>query len=98
MSSYNSSNNNAKRAVALKYDSEKNNAPMVVASGSGYIASKVVEVAEECGIPVYKDDSLSALLSQLETGREIPEELYNSIVDIYVYFLNFKKGSENIED
>lgn len=82
--------NKSKHAVALKYDSNKNNAPVVIASGSGYIADKVVEMAEESGIPVYKDDSLSVLLSQLDIGSEIPEELFSSIVDIYIYFLNFK--------
>lgn len=80
----------SKRAVALKYDINKNNAPVVIASGSGYIADKVVEVAEENGVPVYKDDSLSSLLSQLDIGSEIPEELFSSIVDIYIYFLNYK--------
>ncbi|HBV68977.1 MAG TPA: type III secretion protein [Clostridiales bacterium] len=82
--------NNNRRAVALKYDPNKNNAPVVIASGSGYIADKVVSVAEESGVPVYRDDSLSVLLSQLEMGSEIPEELFGSIVDIYIYFLNFK--------
>lgn len=81
---------NNKRAVALKYDSNKNNAPMVIASGSGYIANKVVEIAEENGVPIYKDDSLSILLSQLDVGSEIPEEMFGAIVEIYLYFLNFK--------
>lgn len=80
----------SKRAVALKYDSNKNNAPVVIASGSGFIADKVVEIAEESGVPVYRDDSLSVLLSQLDIGSEIPDELLSSIVDIYIYFLNFK--------
>ncbi len=81
---------NNKRAVALKYDTNKNNAPVVVASGSGYMANKVIEIAEESGVPIYKDDSLSILLSQLDVGSEIPEELFGAIVEIYLYFLNFK--------
>lgn len=84
-----SSHKNPKRAVALKYNSNKNVAPVVVASGSGYVASKVVEIAEKNGVPVYKDDSLATMLSQLELGSEIPEELFKTIVDIYVYFLNY---------
>jgi len=86
----------SKRAVALKYDSHKNNAPVVIASGSGFIADKVVEIAEESGVPVYKDDSLSVLLSQLDIGTEIPEELFSSIVDIYIYFLNYKLPKEEV--
>lgn len=100
-----SSHKSPKRAVALKYNSNKNAAPVVVASGSGYVASKVVEIAEKNGVPVYKDDSLATMLSQLELGSEIPEELFKTIVDIYVYFLNYnpnvtKKelGKENTEE
>lgn len=81
---------NPKKAVALKYDSNKNNAPIVIASGSGYISEKIVGIAEESGVPVYRDDSLSILLSQLDIGSEVPKELFKSIVDIYIYFLNYK--------
>ena len=97
-------NNNNKdlknqKAVALKYNQNKNVAPVVVASGSGYVASKVIEIAEKNGVPVYKDDSLAVMLSQLELGSEIPEELYKTIVDIYVYFLNFKADqTEEVKD
>lgn len=86
----------SRRAVALKYDPNKNNAPVVIASGSGYIADKVVEIAEESGVPVYKDDSLSVMLSQLDMGSEIPEELFSSIVDIYIYFLNYKIPKDEV--
>ena len=40
-------------------------------------------------MPVYEDNSLATVLSQMELGREIPKELYEAIVEIYVYFLNF---------
>ena len=78
----------AARAVALQYDGSQS-APVIVASGMGYLAEKMGEVASENGVPVYEDDSLATILSQLELGREIPEELYQAIVEIYIYFLNF---------
>ena len=77
------------KAAALKYDG--NNAPVVVAAGSGYVAQKIVEVAESKDIPVYEDNSLATLLSQLRCGTEIPPELYQAVVDIYVYFLNYNE-------
>ena len=77
-----------KRAVALHYGPD-DTAPVVVASGMGYLAEKIVDVAQENGVPVYEDDSLATILSQLNLGQEIPSELYQAIVDIYVYFLNF---------
>ena len=77
------------KAVALKYDPDKNGAPVIVASGMGYLAERITETAMEAGVPVYEDDSLATLLTQLQLGAEIPTELYQAIVDIYIYFLGY---------
>lgn len=82
-----------KKAVALKYDNVKNSAPVIVASGMGYMAEKIIETAKESGVPVYEDNSLATILTQLELGSQVPEELYQAIVDIYLYFLNYVPGS-----
>ena len=78
-----------KKAVAISYDERKNAAPVIVASGMGYLAEKMVELAQECGVPIYEDNSLATVLTQLELGAEIPNELYQAIVDIYEYFLHY---------
>ena len=78
-----------KKAVAISYDERKIAAPVIVASGMGYLAEKMVELAQECGVPIYEDNSLATVLTQLELGAEIPNELYQTIVDIYVYFLHY---------
>lgn len=62
---------------------------MIVASGMGHLAEKIVEVATDNGVPVYEDNSLATVLSQMELGKEIPPELYEAVVEIYLYFLNF---------
>ena len=80
------------KAVALKYIPERNGAPVIVASGMGYMAEKITETAMEAGVPVYEDDSLATLLTQLQLGAEIPRELYQAIVDIYIYFLGYVPG------
>ena len=77
------------KAVALKYNPEKNGAPMIVASGMGYLAEKITETAMDAGVPVYEDNSLATLLTQLKLGQEIPRELYQAIVEIYIYFLGY---------
>ena len=77
------------KAVALKYNPEKNGAPVIVASGMGYMAERITETALEAGVPVYEDDSLATLLTQLKLGAEIPRELYQAIVEIYIYFLGY---------
>ncbi len=82
-----------KKAVAIKYDDAKNSAPVIVASGMGYMAEKIIETANESGVPVYEDNSLATILTQLELGSQVPQELYQAIVDIYLYFLNCVPGS-----
>ena len=88
MSKYDGRRNPSKKAVALQYDAGSN-APVIVASGMGYMAEKIVEVAADSGVPIYEDNSLATILTQLQLGQEIPEELYKAIVEIYVYFLHF---------
>lgn len=78
----------SKKAVALQYG-PGDAAPVIVASGMGYMAEKIVEVAADSGVPIYEDNSLATVLTQLELGRPIPEELYQAIVEIYIYFLRF---------
>ena len=77
--------------MALQYE-PGDSAPVIVASGMGYMAEKIVEVAADSGVPIYEDNSLATILTQLQLGQEIPEELYKAIVEIYVYFLHFDPG------
>jgi flagellar biosynthesis protein len=77
------------KAAALKYDGASDGAPVVVASGMGSTAREIVNLAEQNGVPVFRDDSLATLLSRMNAGTQIPPELYQAIVDIYVYFLGF---------
>ncbi len=91
MSRYDGRRNPSKKAVALQYE-PGDSAPVIVASGMGYMAEKIVEVAADSGVPIYEDNSLATILTQLQLGQEIPEELYKAIVEIYVYFLHFDPG------
>ncbi len=92
MSKSNQASGGSNKAVALQY-SAGDAAPIVVASGMGYMAEKIVETATECGVPIYEDNSLATILTQLQLGQEIPESLYQAIVEIYVYFLHFDLAS-----
>ena len=95
MSKHESRRSPSRKAVALQYE-VGDGAPVIVASGMGYMAEKIVEVAADSGVPIYEDNSLATILTQLKLGQEIPQELYQAIVEIYVYFLHFdpNKGRE----
>lgn len=78
----------SEKAVAIKYNPERDSAPVIVASGYGNIADKIIDVAEKSGIPVFKDDSAASLMCMLDVGSNIPPELYRVIAAIYCQILN----------
>ncbi|MDR1135406.1 MAG: EscU/YscU/HrcU family type III secretion system export apparatus switch protein [Clostridiales Family XIII bacterium] len=76
------------KAAALKYDIDNDRAPKVVAAGSGYAAQKILQLAVENGISIYHDDSAATMLAKLGAGKEIPPELYQIVVNIYIALLD----------
>lgn len=75
------------KAVALKYNAERDEAPIVIASGYGSVAEKIIDIAEQKGIPVFRDDSAASLLCMLEVGNSVPPELYEVIAAVYCQLL-----------
>ena len=59
---------------------------------------KITEAARKSGVPVYEDDSLATLLSRLQLGAAVPEELYQAIIEIYIYFLGYVPSPEEKEN
>ena len=73
-------------AVALKYDPEKNGAPVVLAKGQDELALRIVRVGEENGVYVIENRPLArALYASCELDREIPAEFYGAVAEILVY-------------
>jgi flagellar biosynthesis protein len=71
-----------KLAVALKYRTDEDVAPLVVATGRGQLAQALVKKALELDIPIHPDGELAELLSDVEVGHSIPEELYEVVAQI----------------
>lgn len=78
-------------AVALKYNPEQDYSPVVVASGHGKVAERIINLAEENGVPVYRDDSTAAMLTMLSVGEGIPPELYQVVAGVYVQVVALAK-------
>jgi flagellar biosynthesis protein len=74
-----------KQAIALTYQPEKNDAPVVVAKGKGYVAEKIIAAAKEHHVPIQEDVSLVQMLSQLQINEAIPEELYQAVAEIFSF-------------
>lgn len=76
-----------RKAVALRYDRQKNQAPEVVASGQGWLAEKIIELAATNQVPFYEHHELVDTLVELSIGSEIPPELYELVAQILAFVL-----------
>lgn len=74
-----------KTAIALKYDSDQDVAPRIVATGKGYVANKIIAKASQENVPIHRDDAIAKTLSKLELGDTIPPELYEVVAQILIY-------------
>ena len=69
-------------AIALRYDEEEGDAPLVVAKGMDHLAQRMIAVAESAGVPVMRDVPLAHALFELETQDPIPEELFDAVAAV----------------
>lgn len=81
-------------AVVLRYDSQKDQAPIVTAKGADYIAARIKDIAMENDIPILENKPLArTMYKEVEIGEYIPMKLYKAIAEILalVYEMNEKK-------
>lgn len=82
-----------KKAVAVVYKPDQDNAPKVAAKGRGAVAERIIEAAREHGIPVKDDPDLVEVLSKIDIEDEIPASAYVLVAELlaFAYSLNGKK-------
>ena len=74
-----------KKAVALGYDIDKDNAPRVVAKGKGESAENIIKIAQLHNLPIKQDEDLVELLSKVELDREVPKKLYLAVAEVFSF-------------
>ncbi|WP_108669714.1 EscU/YscU/HrcU family type III secretion system export apparatus switch protein [Peribacillus acanthi] len=83
-----------KSAIALGYESSKDQAPKILAKGKGKVAENILEVAKENGVAIQEDPSLVELLGKLEINQTIPEELYQAVAEIFAFIYRVDKQAK----
>lgn len=80
------------KAVALKYEIDKDAAPRIVAKGNDFIAEKIIETARAHNVPLYEDKNLVQVLEAFDLDTQIPPELYRAVAEVlaFIYRLNGK--------
>ncbi len=84
-----------KKAVAISYDADNHDAPLVVASGIGEQAERIIALAQEHNIPLQEDTTLIEALIKLDVGQEIPAELYQVVAEVLVYVRKLNELAKN---
>lgn len=79
-------------AIALKYNPEKFAAPILLAKGQDYVATKIRELAKEHGIPIVENKPLArTIFKTMELGQVIPRELFAAVAEVLAYVFKLKK-------
>ena len=80
-------------AVAIKYDPEMADAPIVIAKGEDYLAAKIKEIARDHQIEIVENKPLARMLyANVDVGQAVPPELYQAVAEVlaFVYHLQGK--------
>jgi len=79
-------------AVALKYDNSINQAPVLIAKGIDFLALRIKEIAKEHNITIIENPALArALYDQVELEKEVPNQFYKAIAEIFTYVYELRK-------
>lgn len=82
-------------AVAMIYDPDKANAPLVLAKGRGDKAAAMKELAREYGVPLLEFPQLArAVYYTTRENQTIREELYAAIAAVLAFVFSLKRGEQ----
>lgn len=82
-------------AVALLYETDRMNAPVVVAKGVGAIAKRIRRAAVYAGVAVIRNKVLArSLYRSAGIGQQIPEWTWGGVIGVlnYAYFRRKLRG------
>ncbi|MCK8094941.1 flagellar biosynthesis protein FlhB [Pseudoalteromonas sp. A3] len=83
-------------SVALKYDTERAGAPIVLAKGIDEMAMQIRKIAKGNEVPIVESPMLTrALYHTAEIGQQIPDQLFTAVAQVLAYVFQlkrFKKG------
>lgn len=73
-------------AVAIKYDPEVADAPLVIAKGEDYLAARIKEIAKENNIEIVENKPLARMLyANVDVGQAVPPELYQAVAEVLAF-------------
>ena len=80
-------------SIAIRYDAEQMQAPVIIAKGAGVIAMNIRQIARENDVPIVENPPVARMLHKHELGAAVPEELFKAVAEILAYVYSLKKSS-----
>lgn len=78
-------------AVAIQYEPDTMEAPVVVAKGAGVLAGRIRQLALQHGIPIVEKKPLAQLLyREVDIGKPIPQQSYAAVAEVLAYVYQLK--------
>lgn len=79
-------------AIAIQYDPQHMQAPVVVAKGADFIAEKIRNIARENDIPIIENKPLAQVLYKIvKVNSMVPEDLYKAVAEVLAFVYEQKK-------
>jgi flagellar biosynthesis protein len=84
-------------AVALRHRPNAPDAPRVVASGRGFAAEAILQLAFANGVKVREDSDLAEMLMAVGIGQEIPFAAFSAVAEILSYIYRVSQAASGAE-
>lgn len=82
-------------AIALKYDINNDQAPIVLAKGQDYQAKRIIDMAMKHKILITENKPLArSLYEMVEVNDYIPAELYQAVAELMAWVYSNKEGKK----
>lgn len=80
-------------SIAIRYDADEMQAPIILAKGAGVIALNIRKIARENDVPIVENPPVARMLHKYDLGAAIPEELFKAVAEILAHVYSLKKSS-----
>lgn len=79
-------------AIALKYEMDTMDTPILLAKGTDLVALKIKDVGEENNIPLIENPPLTrAIYANVKVGDEIPTEYFEAVARVIRYIYGYEQ-------
>lgn len=83
-------------AIAIRYETDRDSAPIIVAKGADYLAQKIRTEGTEHHVPIIENKPVArALYKDTLVGQAIPQELYEAVAEVLALVYQMEEANKH---